>query len=173
MINKNKILTIGISSLLCINFAINSVYAEIAKIDNDSEYKNASALEIVANPQTYLNQKVKINAIFDRFSTLGLDYKPVMRESKNYISFLIRRDDVTDHVIPLSELKLIIKRDKAEKLADLESGDKIEITGQIVSTALNDPWIDVENIKVLSSKSKSKADTQKQTSSIVKDTKKK
>ncbi|MCK7484454.1 MAG: hypothetical protein MZU97_02065 [Bacillus subtilis] len=99
-----------------------------------------------------------MRATFERFSTLGLDYKPAFRDSKKYISFLIRRTDVTDHSIPLSELKLIIAREKAEKLIDLESGDKIEITGEVFSTALNDPWVEVESIKIISPKVKNVSD---------------
>jgi len=111
-------------------------------------------LDLVANPQTYLNKKIKMTAQFDKFSTIGLDYPPVNRSSKDYISFIIKRPDVENkgYSIPLSELKLIIKRDKAEKLIDLESGDKIEITGTVFSTALGDPWVDVDEVKMLEAK---------------------
>ena len=37
----------------------------------------------------------------------------------------------------------------AEKHIDLETGDKIEITAKVFSTALNDPWLDVENLVVI------------------------
>ncbi len=57
-----------------------------------------------------------MNATFDKFSTLGLDYKPALRENANYIGFLIQRDDVVDHDVPLSEMKLFLKRDYAEKI---------------------------------------------------------
>jgi len=108
-------------------------------------------LDLVANPQTYLNKKIKMTSQFDKFSTIGLDYPPVNRSSKDYISFIIKRPDVEnkDYTIPFSELKLIIKRDKAEKLIDLESGDKIEITGTVFSAALGDPWVDVDEVKML------------------------
>ena len=109
-------------------------------------------LDIVANPKAYLNKNIKMDATFDKFSTLGLDYQPAMRKSEDFISFLIRRDDVTDHVIPLSEMKLFLKRSVAEKYIDLESGDKINIEGKVFSTALNDPWIDVEKFTIISSK---------------------
>ena len=90
-----------------------------------------------------------MKATFDKFSTLGLDYKPAMRSSENYIGILIKRDDVVDHTIPLSEMKMFLKRDLAEKNINLEQNDKIEITGKVFSTALGDPWIDVTDIKIL------------------------
>lgn len=117
-----------------------------------SEYAPTKSLDIVANPKKYLNKKVKVTAIFDKFCTMGLDYKPAFRDSQKYISFLIRRDDVTDHTIPLSEMKIFIKRDMAEKFIDLESGDKIEFNGYVFSAALGDPWFEVEQLKVLTPK---------------------
>lgn len=129
--------------------AVNTV--ETAKSTDSTQYQTTDPLDLVANPQNYLNHKIKITALFDKFSTIGLDYDPVKRSSKDYISFIIKRPDVTskDYSIPLSELKLIIKRDKAEKLIDLESGNKIEITGTVFSNALNDPWVDVDQVKIL------------------------
>jgi hypothetical protein len=118
------------------------------------QYESVDPLDLVANPQNYLNHKIKIIAQFDKFSTIGLDYAPVNRSSKDYISFIIKRPDATGkgYTIPLSELKLIIKRDKAEKLIDLESGNKIELTGTVFSKALNDPWVDVDEVKILEPK---------------------
>ena len=113
---------------------------------------SAKPLDIVANPNAYLNKTIKMDATFDKFSTLGLDYKPAMRKYEDYISFLIRRDDVTDHVIPLSEMKLFLKRSVAEKYIDLESGDKINIEGKVFATALGDAWIDIEKFNIISSK---------------------
>jgi hypothetical protein len=116
-------------------------------------YQVAKPLEIIEKPGNFLNKNVKFQAKFDKFSTLGLDYKPAMRSSKDYISFLIRRPDISsEYTIPLSELKLIIKRIEAEKLIDLESGDEIEVTGKVFSTALSDPWMDVDKIKSLTVK---------------------
>jgi len=52
-------------------------------------------------------------------------------------------------------MKIFIKRKEAEKtLLDIESGDKIEFCGKVFSTALNDPWIQVDSIKVLTQKNK-------------------
>lgn len=109
-------------------------------------------LDVVANPAEYLNKNIKMDATFDKFSTLGLDYKPALRKSEDYISFLIRRDDVLDHVMPLAEMKLFLKRKVAEKYIDLESGDKINIEGKVFSTAMSDPWIEVTKLTVISSK---------------------
>lgn len=116
---------------------------------------SVNSLDVVKTPQKYLNKIVMMNASFDKFSTLGLDYKPAMRSSENYIGILIKRDDVVDHTIPLSEMKLFLKRDLAEKNINLESDDKIQITGKVFSTALGDPWIDIIDIKILQKNSKS------------------
>ena len=78
-----------------------------------SNYINS--LDIVANPAKYLNKKVAIKGKFDKFSTLGLDYAPAMKSSEEFITFLIQRDDIKDHNIPLSEMKIFIKRAEAEK----------------------------------------------------------
>ncbi|MBR1616530.1 hypothetical protein IJ670_00110 [bacterium] len=108
-----------------------------------------TSLNVVKNPEKYLNQTVKMQATFDKFSTLGLDYSKAMRSSKEYIGILIQRDDVIDHDIPLSEMKLFLTRDLAEKNINLDVGDKIEITAKVFSTALGDPWLDVTNISVI------------------------
>jgi len=165
MNNRAKLVTLGVSALIALNILFGNLSSQTVSSAEVESYKQINALELVDKPQSYLNQKIKINATFDKFSTLGLDYKPAMREAKNYISFLIKRPDVTSNNIPLSELKLIIKREKAEKLIDLESGDKIEFTGNVFSNALNDPWVDVDNIKVLTSKTKT-VSSKKETSQI-------
>ena len=114
-------------------------------------YQNVNPLDIVARPNFYLNKNVKIKAKFDKFSTLGLDYKPAMRSSQDYISFLIQRPDVVDHNIPLSELKIFLKRAEAEKYIELNSGDVVEFSGKVFSNALGDAWIDVDKFSVISS----------------------
>ncbi len=106
-------------------------------------------LRVVQNPRDFLNHDIKMNAIFDKFSTLGLDYDAALRPTADYVGFLIQRDDIVDHNIPLSEMKLFLKRDYAEKFIDLNTGDKIEIYGKVFSTALGDPWIDVYKINIL------------------------
>ena len=116
---------------------------------------NVNSLDVVKTPQKYLNKTIVMNASFDKFSTLGLDYKPAMRSSENYIGILIKRDDVIDHTIPLSEMKMFLKRDLAEKNINLEADDKIQITGRVFSTALGDPWVDITDIKILQKNPKS------------------
>ncbi len=117
-------------------------------------YSTVNPLDIVARPNFYLNKNVKIKAKFDKFSTLGLDYNPAMRSSQDYISFLIQRPDVTDHNIPLSELKIFLKRTEAEKYIELNSGDIVEFSGKVFSNALGDAWMDADKFTVISSKPK-------------------
>ncbi len=121
-------------------------------------YTVVNPLDVVARPNFYMNKNIKIKAKFDKFSTLGLDYKPAMRSSEKYISFLIQRPDVTDHNIPLSELKIFLNRDEAEKHIDLNSGDVVEFTGKVFSNALGDAWMDVDKFTVISTKPKNDTD---------------
>lgn len=104
---------------------------------------------LLKDPALFLNKPVTFEGTFNSFSSLGLDYKKAMRSSKDYVSILIRRPDVSDHTIPLSELKLIFPRKKSESVMHLESGDVIKVTGQVFSTALNEPWVDVSEVKVI------------------------
>ncbi len=117
-------------------------------------YLTVNALDMINNPAFYLNKNVKVKGKFDKFSTLGLDYKPAMKSSDDFISFLIQRPDVCDHNIPLSELKIFLKRTEAEKHIDLNAGDEVEFSGKIFSTALGDVWMDVDQFKVLTEKKK-------------------
>ena len=145
-------LTIGIFGGFCNEaFSVAPKTQQKPVIQDKTQAKtiNVVSLDVVANPQKYLNKRVKMQAKFDKFSTLGLDYKKALRDSKDYIGILIQRDDVLDHNIPLSEMKLFLKKDLAEKHIDLDTGDKIEITAKVFSTALNDPWLDVEELLVI------------------------
>lgn len=116
-------------------------------------YTPVKSLDLVKNPTAYLNKRVKITAKFDKFSSLGLDYKPAMRSSEKYITFLIRREDAKND-IPLSELKNFMKRELAEKFIDLETDDVVEYSGLVFSNALGDAWLEVENFKIISQKPK-------------------
>ena len=118
---------------------------------------SVSPLTVVANPSSYLNKTVLMKAKFDKFSTLGLDYKPAFKSSEDYISFLIRRDD-SNHDIPLSEMKLFLKRDVAEKFIDLKTDDEIEIKGKVFSSALGDAWVDVSELKIVKKTPETKKD---------------
>ncbi len=126
---------------------------------NTVSYMVVNPLDVVARPNFYMNKNIKIKAKFDKFSTLGLDYKPAMRSSEKYISFLIQRPDITDHNIPLSELKIFLNRDEAEKHIDLNSGDVVEFSGKVFSNALGDAWMDVDKFTVISTKPKNETET--------------
>lgn len=108
---------------------------------------SVTPLSIVNSPKVYLNKNIVMKAKFDKFSTLGLDYKPAYKSSEDYISFLIKRDD-TSFNIPLSEMKLFLKRDKAEKFIDLKTNDEIEIKGKVFSDALGDAWVEVNELTI-------------------------
>lgn len=150
-----KILVIAIllASGIFINTAYNQPAGATATISTPSapiaQYINVNALELVSNPYKYLRRNVRIKGKFDKFSTLGLDYPPAMRAHDKYISFMIQRPDITNHNIPLSEFKIFIKKELAEKHIDLDAGDEVEFTGKIFSTALGDPWMDVDDFKVI------------------------
>jgi hypothetical protein len=115
---------------------------------------NLPAVKVAPNdllkaPEQYLNKNITFEGTFNSFSSIGLDYKKAMKSSKDYVSILIRRPDVTDHTIPLSELKMFFPRKKSESVMTLESGDIIKVTGQVFSTALSEPWVEVSEVKVL------------------------
>ena len=120
----------------------------VAQQVHTSQGIHVKPLTIVNSPSTYLNKSVIMQAKFDKFSTLGLDYKPAMKSSEEYISFLIKRED-TNFNIPLSEMKLFLKRSVAEKFIDLKTNDEIEIKGTVFSDALGDAWVDVKELKVI------------------------
>ena len=167
---KNKILIFVMSAVIGfagLNFVADKITAAPAQTDQaeikletktaeNTSYVSVCPLDVVANPEAYLGKSIKMKATFDKIATLGLDYKPAYRSSQDYISFLIKRDDVTDHTIPLSEMKIFIKRTEAEKFIDLDSGDVIEIYGKVFSTALSDPWVDVNKLVVVQKKTPAK-----------------
>lgn len=125
-----------------------------APIVPEAVYPLVSSLDVAANPTKYLHKNIRIRAKFDKFSTLGLDYKPAYRNSEKYITFLIKRDDVINHTVPLSEMKNFLAREIAEKYIDLKPGDLVEYSGVVFSDALGDAWVSVEKFNVLSQKAK-------------------
>ncbi len=139
-----KIINIAIIFLF-----LTTINVQAAQTTQQDVVINATSLNIVAKPNKYLNKTVKMQATFDKFSTLGLDYNKAMRPSTKYIGILIQRDDVINHNIPLSEMKLFLTKEMAEKHIDLDTGDKIEITAKVFSTALGDPWLDVTSLNVI------------------------
>ena len=140
------------TALFCTIFAMFVAFTPVYSAPQSSVPVKAAPLSVVDAPQKYLNKTIVMKATFDKFSTLGLDYKKATRSSADYIGFLIQRDDVVDHNVPLSEMKLFVKRDYAEKFIELDTGDKIEITGKVFSNALGDPWVDVSKITILQKK---------------------
>lgn len=114
-----------------------------------AQYLTVNPLELVSNPYKYSKRNIQFKAKFDKFSTLGLDYPAALRPHEKYISILIQRPDITNHNIPLSELKIFLTKEVAEKNIDLNAGDEIQLRGKIFSTALGDPWMDVDDIKVI------------------------
>lgn len=125
-------------------------------VNVNTPYTPVNALDIVASPFKFLHRNIKIKAKFDKFTTLGLDYPAAMRSSEKYISILIQRPDVTDHNIPLSEMKIFLKRELAEKNINLDAGDEIELSGHVFSTALGDAWMDADDLKVITKKNPDK-----------------
>lgn len=103
-------------------------------------------LALVANPNSFLNKTVVMTAKFDKFSTVGLDYPPALRKTEDYIGLMVFRDD-TEYEIPLSELKLFMKREDAQKFIELKSKDSVKIVGKVFSSALGDPWVDVLSLE--------------------------
>lgn len=115
----------------------------------DSEYLRVSPTELLKDPKQFMSKHVDFVGVFNRFSDTGLDYKKAFRDSRDYVSLFILRPDVEPHKIPLSELKLFFPRKKSEEVLNLESGDTIRIKGTVFGTALNEPWVDINEIKVL------------------------
>jgi len=114
---------------------------------------DVTPLQLVDKPTEFLGKNVKFTANFFAYCNLALNYKPAMRPQKDNISFLVLRPDSK---VPLSELKIAMPMPKNEKdprsklLASLHDGDKIEVTANVFSTQLDEPWIDVLDLKKLS-----------------------
>ena len=138
---------ISVGSLYNVNAQTATLERPVSSQIQTSQGIFVKPLTVVNSPQTYLNKSIIMNAKFDKFSTLGLDYKPALKSSEEYISFLIKRED-TSFNIPLSEMKLFLKREKAEKFIDLKTDDEIEIRGTVFSDALGDTWVDVSELKI-------------------------
>lgn len=165
---KNKIklilvlMAVSVSFGLCSNAVVKTTTNTAPKTTTEVQtpqiknqtYERVNPLDVVANPKKYLNKHVTIKGTFDKFSILGLDYKPAFRSSEKYITFLIKRDDSLNKLVPLSEMKIFLKREDAEKHVDLTSGDEVEFNGFVFSNALGDVWIDVDKFTVLNQKTK-------------------
>ncbi len=121
---------------------------------NTVNYISVNPIDVVNNPSQYLNKSITFNADFVSYTSLGLDYKPAYKDPQKFIGILIKRPDVADHVIPLSEMKIFLDRETAEKNLDLDLGDKIKISGKVFSNALGDPWVNIEKFTIISKKAK-------------------
>lgn len=119
------------------------------KLIVESEFEPVLIGALLEKPDNFLEKKIKFRGKFSSFTTLALDYKPALRESKDFISICIFRPDSK---IPLSELKLAYPVEEAkedEVIRELEEGDLVEIYGKLFSSALDEPWVDIISIKML------------------------
>lgn len=127
---------------------------EKAKVPIPTNATSVTTKQLVDKPAEYLGKNVKFVAEFFAYSNLALGYKPAFRDQKKYISFLVLQPN--SH-IPYSELKLAMpvpkekdpKDPKNKMLGSLKDGDTIEVIGKVFSTALDEPWVDVLDIKRL------------------------
>jgi hypothetical protein len=117
-------------------------------VDNTPAHA-VTSIELVKQPEAYLNKKVSFKATFNSFASLGLDYKKAFRDSKDYVSVLVLRPDVNPkYRIPLSELKLFFPRKKSDVVMHLDAGDTIKVTGTVFSNALGEPWMDIDQLVI-------------------------
>ncbi len=125
---------------------------------NEADFQPILIGVLLEKPQDYIKKKIKFRGKFSSFTTLALDYKPAMRASKEYISICIFR---SDSKIPLSELKLAYPVKEAKEnqiIRELEEGDLLEIYGEVFSAALDEPWVDILEIKMIESAPKKTED---------------
>lgn len=159
---KTFIYTVILSSLLLFNLGniqaavqtpVKSAIKPVIK-QQSVAYLNVSPVEVVNYPSRYLNKNITFKAELIAFTSLGLDYKPAYRDPAKYIGVLIKRPDVVGHTVPLSEMKIFITREVAEKNMDADAGDIIKISGNVFSTALGDPWMDATSFEIVQKKEK-------------------
>lgn len=128
---------------------------------------NVSTNELVDKAHDYVGKNIKFNAKFFAFSSLALDYKPALRSSKTYLSFLVLRPEAH---IPYSEIKLAMpipkeKDPESQVLTSLKDGDEVEVTGRVFASPMDEPWVDVLRLKRLSSAEDDKKSEKKLSSS--------
>lgn len=133
----------------------------VEKPIDKTSYEPVESLAVVRNPEQWLGKKVTFDGVFNSFDGFALDYKPAFRDSKDFVSVLIRRPDAPQHSIPLSELKMVFPRSKSKSVRDLEPGDKVKIHGKVFSTALGDPWMEIDNLEITEKNPNSKTKTEK------------
>jgi hypothetical protein len=123
--------------------------APVSSVAQTGPILTVISTDLLKDPAKYLNKRVGFEGTFNSFSSLGLDYKPAFRDSKDHVSFIVLRPDVINHTIPMSELKLIVPRKKVETVIHLDQGDKVLVKGQVFSAALGEAWLDVSDVSIL------------------------
>jgi len=125
---------------------------------NEADFGAVSLGALLASPAKFIGKKLKLTGVFSAFTTLALDYPPALRDSKEYISITIFRPDTK---IPLAELKMAYPVEDAkdnELIKDLDEGDTLEIFGEVFSAALDEPWVDIVQMKKIADASPDKKD---------------
>ena len=127
-------------------------------------YNFTEALYCVGNEQTlHFNQ---LNAVVEKmgydFRATHIGFGMVLQDGKKMSTRhgkSVKLQDVLEEAIELAgkyieekNPNLENKKEVAEKNIDLDAGDEIEFTGKVFSTALGDPWMDVDSFKVLTVK---------------------
>ena len=147
--------------LLSVFFSLNTAFSAVSapaapktpsvqvQIKNTQSANLISPLAVIDNPNAFLNKTVSFTGEFVSFTSLGLDYKPAFKDSSKYIGILIRRPDIKSNTVPLSEFKMFLSREQAEKHIDIEAGDKVKISGMVFSAALGDPWLEISQFEVI------------------------
>ena len=64
----------------------NAQPAAVQAVQPQIQYTDITPLQVVNSPKLYLNKNIVMNAKFDKFSTLGLDYKPAFKSSDDLIT---------------------------------------------------------------------------------------
>lgn len=103
---------------------------------------------LVLKPNEYLNKIVCLKGEFNTFGNLALEYPKVYKSKKEYVSFTVMRPETQ---IPLSELKIVYNIKKAEKhpkLIKLKKHTDIQFKAKVISTALNEPWVEVSELEI-------------------------
>lgn len=134
--------------------------AVVAKMNN-VDYTRVNPMDLVKSPAGFKDKYVSFETTFNSFSNLGLDYPKADRSSSEYISVIVLRPDVPEHHIPMSEIKLFFPRKDSDSVLELELGDKINVKGHVFSVAMNDPWVDITEIKVIEKAHSKKTDKTK------------
>lgn len=113
--------------------------------------ENTTLSSLAKTPSSFVGKEVRLNVKFHSWSNLALDYKPVFYSSKDHLSFVILQENSS---IPNSEIKLVISKSAVDEqfASGLKTGTPIEISGKVISAALDEPWIAVTELRTSSGK---------------------